>query len=89
MAHATHCIPRLEKNPGDRFHLLQTTAAWLTQSVQQGWQELTHPLELRVWHKMDRRGISYWSAYDPRTGRSFTSGSEADMRYWIEQRHRM
>lgn len=41
--------------------------------------------ELKVWQKVDRQGNNYWYAYDPRTGKSFASGSEADLYIWIEQ----
>jgi hypothetical protein len=44
--------------------------------------------ELQVWQKVDRNGNIYWRAYDPITGKSFTSGSESDIRAWIEQLYR-
>ncbi|MGI2905261.1 hypothetical protein [Tolypothrix sp. VBCCA 56010] len=46
---------------------------------------LTNSQELQVWQKVDRYGNIYWKAYDPVTGKSFMSGSEGDIRMWIEQ----
>lgn len=44
--------------------------------------------EIQVWQKSDRHGNIYWKAYDPVTGKSLSSGSEADISMWIEQRYR-
>ncbi|MBW4693763.1 MAG: hypothetical protein KME27_18615 [Lyngbya sp. HA4199-MV5] len=76
-----------------------TTAVWRGLSFfQQRWQWLIktiahanplhvwRPNELHVWQCTDRDGRLYWQAYDPITGRS-TSGSEADIRAWIEHLH--
>lgn len=56
------------------------------------WQNLvnyfTHPSELRIWQTRDRFGNPYWQAYDPATGKSISSGSEAEIRAWIEQLYR-
>ena len=56
------------------------------------WQKLVIILDnhqdLQVWHRVDRHGHTYWKAYDPVTGKSFSSGSEADICVWIEQRYR-
>ncbi|MCC5666087.1 hypothetical protein LC653_19715 [Nostoc sp. CHAB 5784] len=49
---------------------------------------LADPNELQVWQKVDRYGNIYWQAYDPATGKSFSSGSEADVYMWIEQLYR-
>ena len=53
------------------------------------WQFIAHtlsrPAELRVWQRFDRFGNRYWYAYDPATGRATTSGSEAEIRAWIEE----
>nr|WP_085952854.1 hypothetical protein [Calothrix sp. PCC 7507] len=49
---------------------------------------LADPHELQVWQKVDRQGNTYWRAYDPITGKSFASGSEADVCMWIEQLYR-
>ncbi|BAT53231.1 hypothetical protein NOS3756_21900 [Nostoc sp. NIES-3756] len=57
------------------------------------WQKLVkiiilNPQEIQVKQKVDRYGNQYWYAYDPITGKSFTSGSQADISMWIEQVHR-
>ncbi|MCC5598831.1 hypothetical protein [Nostoc favosum] len=49
---------------------------------------LADPNELQVRQKVDRYGNIYWQAYDPATGKSFSSGSEADVCMWIEQLYR-
>jgi hypothetical protein len=49
---------------------------------------LADPKELQVSKKVDRHGNIYWEAYDPVTGKSFSSGSEADISMWIEQLYR-
>ncbi|WP_230966285.1 hypothetical protein [Nostoc sp. NZL] len=49
---------------------------------------LADPNELQVWQKVDRYGNIYWQAYDPATGKSFSSGSQADVYMWIEQLYR-
>ncbi len=41
--------------------------------------------EVQVRHRTDRAGNSYWQAYNPLTGRSLCSGSELEIRLWIEQ----
>jgi hypothetical protein len=56
--------------------------------LRQHWQRLMNTLarvnELQVRRRIDRAGTLYWQAYDPASGRS-TTGSEADVRAWIEQ----
>ncbi|BAY10958.1 hypothetical protein [Calothrix sp. NIES-2098] len=51
-------------------------------------QTLLAPDELQVIQKVDRYGNIYWQAYDPVTGKSFSSGSEVDVSMWIEQLYR-
>jgi len=48
---------------------------------------ITSNNEVQVWQKTDRYGNTYWQAYDPKTGKSTSLGSEAEMRIWIEQRY--
>ena len=57
------------------------------------WQKLVKIIlvnsqEVEVRQKIDRYGNQYWYAYDPVTGKSFASGSEADISMWLEQLHR-
>lgn len=40
---------------------------------------LSDPNELQVLQKVDRYGNIYWQAYDPATGKYFSSGSQADV----------
>lgn len=61
--------------------------------VKKTWQNfvmwlLDNNKEIQVWQKSDRHGNIYWKAYDPVTDKSFSSGSEADISMWIEQRYR-
>lgn len=48
---------------------------------------INHASELRVWQSSDRKGHSWWNAYDPTTGKSISLDSEAEMRMWIEERY--
>jgi hypothetical protein len=41
--------------------------------------------DVQVRQRVDRFGNSYWQAYNPLTGRSLCSGSELEIRMWIEQ----
>ncbi|QLE55542.1 hypothetical protein [Nostoc sp. TCL26-01] len=61
--------------------------------LQNIWQKfvkiiLVDTQEIQVRQKVDRHGNQYWFVYDPVTGRSFASGSEADVSMWIEQTYR-
>lgn len=67
-----------------------TTLANLREFINGIWQGflkrlLADPQELQVYQKVDRHGNKFWQAYDPMTGKSFSSGSEADVSMWIEQ----
>ncbi|MBD2434447.1 hypothetical protein H6G66_25910 [Fischerella sp. FACHB-380] len=65
------------------------SSSFFLKSLRKIWQTIVNYLvanqELKVWQKMDRHGNIYWQAYDPVTGKSFMSGSESDIRAWIEQ----
>ncbi|MCM1983892.1 hypothetical protein [Lyngbya confervoides] len=37
--------------------------------------------------RQDRHGNTYYQVYDPQSRRSTSFGSEAEVRYWIEQRY--
>lgn len=49
---------------------------------------LSDSQELEVVKKVDRQGHIYWQAYDPVSGKSYSSGSEVDVFMWIEQLYR-
>ncbi len=51
-------------------------ATWVTQSS-----------ELKVSERCDRHGNLYYQVYDPHTQKSANFGSEAEIRYWLEQRY--
>lgn len=56
------------------------------------WQKVSDSLvtsnhEPQVRQKRDRYGNEYWQAYDFNTNKSYTFGSEQDVRAWIENRH--
>ncbi|MEH1943186.1 MAG: hypothetical protein V7L01_23610 [Nostoc sp.] len=75
-----NCSPLFKKNFNSNF--------W--KSLHSIWENfvkkiLADPNELQVWQKVDRYGNIYWQAYDPATGKSFSSGSQADVCMWIEQ----
>lgn len=58
--------------------------------LNQIWQNIIsfisiNPDEVQVHQKINRDGHIYWDAYHPGSGKSFSSGSEADVRIWIEQ----
>lgn len=67
-----------------------TTASGSKLGWQQLWQRLVdmlaHAHAPQVWQRLDRFGNCYWQAYDPATGRSTASGSEAEIRAWLEER---
>lgn len=57
------------------------------QRWQQFWHALVDVQALQVWRRCDRTGKGYWQAYDPVTRQSTSSGSEADIRIWLDQHH--
>jgi hypothetical protein len=63
----------------------------LPEKLQRIFQDVIHALtrghELQVWQKKDRNGNAYWQAFDPKTRKSTSLNSEAEMRIWIEQRY--
>lgn len=61
--------------------------------LEQIWRNITNfisinPHEVQVHRKTDRYGNQYWHAYHPGSRKSFSSGSEADIRIWIEKLYR-
>ncbi|MDZ8067039.1 MAG: hypothetical protein RMY64_15690 [Nostoc sp. DedQUE08] len=78
-----NCNPSFQKKTNSNF--------W--KSLHLIWENFVKKLladrnELQVWQKVDRHGNIYWQAYDPVTGKSFSSGSETDVSMWIEQLYR-
>ena len=45
---------------------------------------IAHVDDLQVWTTTDDNDALWWHAYNPRTGRSVITDSEAEMRLWIE-----
>lgn len=43
--------------------------------------------ELQVEQKRDRHGNSFWQVYDPTNKKSYTFGSDREVRSWIEKRY--
>jgi len=65
-----------------------TPLSFLAQLWQRSIEYFSNANEIQVWQKLDRLGNIYWQAYDPVTGRSTCSGSELEIRAWIEQFYR-
>lgn len=63
----------------------QSNASWLSSA----WNTLMHYLlrghEPRIQQKRNAAGDVTYRGYDPRTGNSIQSGTEADMRNWLDQ----
>ncbi|UBF26459.1 hypothetical protein K9N68_00100 [Kovacikia minuta CCNUW1] len=55
------------------------------------WQRLVSAIadadKLQVWQTADN-DIRWWNAYDPHTGKSVCTESEAELRQWIEENYR-
>jgi hypothetical protein len=56
------------------------------------WQKIENSLvktnhEPQVRQKCDRFGNQYWQVYDFYTNKSYTFGSEQDVKVWIENRY--
>lgn len=67
---------------GDRLRHAFTAAALWTRE-----QLTADPNQPRVRSYRSAAGEWVWDAYDPASGRSFTSTSEAEMRAWLESRY--
>jgi hypothetical protein len=65
--------------------IIQTS--WYRRCVQWLVRSLTDSQQVRVWTKITPNGTQ-WNAYDPQCDRRFSGYSEADLRTWLEQRHR-
>ncbi|MGF1939327.1 MAG: hypothetical protein RM347_034110 [Nostoc sp. ChiQUE02] len=93
MSNEIRCLPTedIEINCNPLFKKKFNSNFW--ESLHSLWKSfvkklLADPNELQVWQKVDRHGNTYWQAYDPATGKSFSSGSQADICMWIEQLYR-
>ena len=62
-------------------------SSWLKRFSQWLLQSLTDSDRVRLWTKITPTGTQ-WYAYDPKTQRRFSCHSEADLRTWLENRHR-
>ncbi|MBD2459576.1 hypothetical protein H6G89_00840 [Oscillatoria sp. FACHB-1407] len=62
----------------------------LTNTWKHRWQNFLNAIagyaEPHIWQESNQHGETLWRAYDPISDRYFT-GSENDMRQWIEQRY--
>jgi hypothetical protein len=62
--------------------------AVLKQAIQDFFQAIASSIasnnEIKVWHKTDGHGNTYWCAYDPKTGQTASFGSEVEVMTWIE-----
>lgn len=66
-----------------RLHQLwQGLLTVLHQTMQQRQQQTD---KLEVWYSADLCGELWWSAYNPRTGRSLYQVPEVEIRRWIEK----
>lgn len=79
---------KIDINSSSSFHKKFNFNFW--ESLHNIWEKFVQQIiadsnELQVTQKVDRYGNIYWQAYDPVTGKSFASGSEADVSMWIEQ----
>ena len=72
-----HCIPSIQIGLRNLGNLSLLVSHWLADRPQ-----------LQICQRLDRSNTRYWQGYDPKTGSSFTATSEAEMRFWIEQRDR-
>ena len=48
---------------------------------------ITNKYEPQIKQKHDRDGNQYWQAYDSYNNKSYTFGSEQDVKVWLENRH--
>lgn len=50
-------------------------------------QFVTGEVKFQIWKTCDRSGRPHWHTYDRLTDRSTSLSSEAEVRFWLEQRH--
>ncbi len=83
MVEITRCLPHIRVIQNRSFRPLRCGFSYF----RNGLKWLLQPSTLRVWRVSTKQGKDYWKAFNPKTGRSF-SGSEADIRHWIESQYR-
>jgi hypothetical protein len=73
-----------------KFNHRSHTKSASTQTWKNRWQNFLSAIagysEPHIWQESNERGEMYWRAYDPANDCYFT-GSEDDMRQWIEERY--
>lgn len=74
--------------PGFHLPAIKSRFATFINKICEGFVTLiNHANELKVWQSRDRKGHTWWNAYDPATGKSISLDSESEMRMWIEERY--
>lgn len=63
------------------------SSTWLKRFGRWLLKSLTDSNQVRLWTKITPTGIQ-WYAYDPSTQCRFSCHSEAELRTWLENRHR-
>lgn len=89
MLNATHCSSFSQMPIPKRQHFLMSLGQQLINGLRNGLRHLDNKSKLQVQQHRDRAGELYWLAYNPRTGKTFASASEAEMRDWIEQQYQI
>jgi hypothetical protein len=77
----------LQPSAGRKMPILSKEWSRLQQVSRHYIKSLNASQGLQVWQTCDRRGNSWWSAYDPATRRSISNFSEDHIRSWVEHRY--
>ncbi len=95
-AHNTELLALLEREQRqlaglttatNRSQSMQAMINWL-QSLSQGFVKVLNPShELEVQQITDATGVSWWYAWDPRTGNCLYADTENEVRMWIEENY--
>ncbi len=67
--------------------LISGMLTWLKSLTQTVVDALNQPHELEVQQITDPAGVSWWYAWDPRTGKCLYADTENEVRMWIEQNY--
>ena len=88
--HDTRLIELLEQEQRQLERDEDRHTSW-GQQLSSFWDDLLALLrgdaDVRVWQTVDREGDRWWCAYNPQTGQSLYTDSEAEMRMWIEDHY--